>query len=66
MLVKIHANVNVILLQEYFNVMLGSQLLYKFEREQHADMIKESPEMPMCKVFKFGFYIIMSLFIFTV
>ena len=36
--------------QEYFNVMLGSQLLYKFEREQHADIVKSMPEMSMCKV----------------
>ena len=38
-------------LREYFNVMLGSQLLYKFEREQHADIMKENPDKPMCKVY---------------
>ena len=37
-------------LREYFNVMLGSQLLYKFEREQHSDMIKQFPDTPMSKV----------------
>ena len=38
-------------MREYFNVMLGSQLLYKFEREQHADLIKEHPDQPMCKIY---------------
>ncbi len=38
-------------LNEYFNVMLGSRLLYKFEREQHSDTIKEHPDLPMSKLY---------------
>ncbi len=39
-------------LREYFNVMLGSQLLYKFEREQHADLIREKgQDVPMSSLY---------------
>ena len=31
--------------------MLGSQLLYKFEREQHSDIIKEHQDTPMSKIY---------------
>ena len=38
-------------LYEYFNIMLSSQLLYKFEREQYTDLIKQHPGLPASKIY---------------
>ncbi|XP_059487420.1 mortality factor 4-like protein 1 [Neocloeon triangulifer] len=38
-------------IREYFNVMLGSQLLYKFERPQYAELIKKNPDKTMSELF---------------
>ena len=38
-------------IKEHFNAMLGAQLLYKFERDQHARLPSEDPNMVPARVY---------------